>query len=699
MKNKLKIILLFLLIIPIFIKANTYNYSNAVVQGNNYIKQTRFDKRKKYLLFDNPKFIMNDFGVLNTNSSFYNGGFLNKIEYCITTGKNDCKGSTYLIIPTSYWTLTGVTSNRWYVNNVNGITNQSDTNSSGVRVTEFARPGVIVDGTGKYSDPWTFENRYLVTIGVNSKKYAYFGSESDKKTTESKYATNECLSGSEPCANFDIIVSRGYGNNSKDGCNLKYIRNNGMRGTSVIKTYEISNVKSDIDCVAIFDYDKYNIHFDSNGGNGVMDKKIATYGKSISLPNSFTRTFYDFIGWNTKPDGSGVSWPTESFVFDSIAGEKGIDENNNLTLYAQWKLSVFTIAYDANGGSGAPESQTYTFSETETIALQTGKPQRADYTFVGWNTSNSATTASYLPGASFSRSIKGNTTLYAVWMHNSVAINTIEYTSCLSYTYTIDNPGYYRIEVWGAQGGSSYGGVGGKGGYSAGDIYLESGNTLYVYIGKQGGASNGNPEWIAGGCNGGGQGRACCDAQTASGGGATDVRLNGTGYKDRIIVAGGGGGAGHFWRNIYGTPNGTGGAGGGLTGEDGKQTRLACPSRGGKQTAGGVSDCRGSTPGGFGTGGGITSRGQNDGVPSCGGGGGWYGGSASWHNYGAAGGSSFISGYLGCVAVNSNGQPKCGSGNSVACATHFSGKVFTNTTMSRGVKSGNGKANITFLGP
>ena len=69
MKNKLKIILLFLLIIPIFIKANTYNYSNAVVQGNNYIKQTRFDKRKKYLLFDNPKFIMNDFGVLNTNSS------------------------------------------------------------------------------------------------------------------------------------------------------------------------------------------------------------------------------------------------------------------------------------------------------------------------------------------------------------------------------------------------------------------------------------------------------------------------------------------------------------------------------------------------------------------------------------------------------------------------------------------------------
>ena len=354
------------------------------------------------------------------------------------------------------------------------------------------------------------------------------------------------------------------------------------------------------------------------------------------------------------------------------------------------------LTYNANGGSGAPGAYSYA-PGSGNITLSSAKPTKNNYIFTGWATTSSGV-VSYLPGSSYPKQTK-NTTLYAVWMSISAATKQIDYNSCLTFTYPINNTGYYKIEVWGAQGGSAYGGKGGKGGYSAGNIYLEKGNTLYVFVGQEGGVSAGSPEWIPGGCNGGGQGRACCDAKNASGGGATDVRLNNTRLIDRIIVAGGGGGAGHWWANIYGTQKGTGGAGGGLKGEDGKQTRLACPSRGGTQTAGGVSDCRKSTPGGFGTGGGITSRGQNDGVPSCGGGGGWYGGSGSWHNYGAAGGSSYISGYLGCVAVKTDGKPRCNSGNSVACATHFSGKVFTNTKMEQGVQEGNGKAKITYVGP
>ena len=344
MKIIKKILIFTMFLVPILIKAESYNYNDGVKEGNNYIKSTKYDTRGKYLIMTNQKFIMNDNGTLSANNNFYNGGFLNRLEFCISTGNTNCNGSSYLMIPASYWTLSGNSTSRYYVNNVSGLNIQSDTYSSGVRVTEFVKPQISVTGSGTYNNPWVFDETYLVNLRTNNKKLGYFGSESEKKSSESKYATNECLSGSGLCTNFDITVARGYANNTKDGCNLKLIKNGEKRGTSTVKTYEISDIKSDISCVAIFEEDKFTIKFDSNGGTGNMANKIATYGKNISLPNEFTRANYEFIGWNTAADGSGYNYSTNSFIFNSVAGEKGIDVNNNLTLYAQWKV-IYTIAY------------------------------------------------------------------------------------------------------------------------------------------------------------------------------------------------------------------------------------------------------------------------------------------------------------------------------------------------------------------
>lgn len=46
--------------------------------------------------------------------------------------------------------------------------------------------------------------------------------------------------------------------------------------------------------------------------------------------------------------------------------------------------------------------------------------------------------------------------------------------------------GYYQFECWGAKGGS-YSAVGGNGAYTSGNIYLEKGQKLYVYVGQAGG--------------------------------------------------------------------------------------------------------------------------------------------------------------------------------------------------------------------
>lgn len=102
--------------------------------------------------------------------------------------------------------------------------------------------------------------------------------------------------------------------------------------------------------------------------------------------------------------------------------------------------------------------------------------------------------------------------------------------------FVVPNTGEYRIEVWGSQGGGS----GGKGGYVSTKVTLLKGSQLNLYVGN------------TSGYNGGGAG-------SSYGGGATDVRLNGTALTDRLVsAAGGGGGSG-------GTDGGTGNGAGGTS--------------------------------------------------------------------------------------------------------------------------------------
>ena len=71
----------------------------------------------------------------------------------------------------------------------------------------------------------------------------------------------------------------------------------------------------------------------------------------------------------------------------------------------------YTIKYNANGGSGAPGSQTFT--DGATVKLSTTKPNRTGYTFQGWAKSSGSKEVSYKPGTSYK--LSSNLTLYAVW--------------------------------------------------------------------------------------------------------------------------------------------------------------------------------------------------------------------------------------------------------------------------------------------
>ena len=224
--------------------------------------------------------------------------------------------------------------------------------------------------------------------------------------------------------------------------------------------------------------------------------------------------------------------------------------------------------------------------------------------------------------------------------------------------------GVYKLEVWGAQGGSystSYA-VGGNGGYSYGTITLkDKATTLYIYSGGQGTAYTTSTYTSQGG--GGFNGGGGAGYRGGGGGGASDIRIGQDSLYARVIVAGGGGGA-YAYSTSYKANGGAGGGTNGISGNYYSSSYSGWVGGGGSQTAGGTGGTGSSTnyygkAGTFGIGGNTGYKYNSTSYYSAGaGGGGWYGGGAAG-NYssssrnracGGGGGSGYI--YAESTATN-----------------------------------------------
>ncbi len=268
-------------------------------------------------------------------------------------------------------------------------------------------------------------------------------------------------------------------------------------------------------------------------------------------------------------------------------------------------------------------------------------------------------------------------------------------------TFTAPITGYYRLETWGAQGGSTSGYNGGYGGYSTGTVRLKKDETVYIVVGGKGLGATAQGQSLIGGYNGGGSvsGNGRVNHMTASGGGATHIAtktgLLSTLSEDKesiLIVSGGGGGARNQANHEAAARWGHGGSGGGYI------------AGGVQSSSGGYSLSTSTELSGTQTKGHAFGQGQNatwDGA----GGAGYYGGYSGANiaprkYYGTGGGGS---GYIGNKLLFSY-RENIKVMYCYNCPTSEDDSTYTETTTNYSVspisyyaKSGDGHARITIL--
>ncbi len=164
---------------------------------------------------------------------------------------------------------------------------------------------------------------------------------------------------------------------------------------------QVVTLTEDITLYAQWDQ-RFYVSFEANGGTGEMEVQTFTSGeKKTLLACTFTNLGYLFSGWNTEADGSGTSYSDKQII----------SVTQDLTLYAQWKRGIYTVTFDANGGTGFMSAQTFEGGVSQ--ALASNSFTRAGYSFINWNTSPDGSGMSYTDQQELT--LTQDLTLYAQW--------------------------------------------------------------------------------------------------------------------------------------------------------------------------------------------------------------------------------------------------------------------------------------------
>lgn len=288
-----------------------------------------------------------------------------------------------------------------------------------------------------------------VTIGPNATRTTNVSIFNDEQIDGVKYAAWYIYEGNSNDISFvrnqesDIDPS---GTDIGQGGTLSMDIKNNTSNTITI-TIGVTTSKEDIvlpsymKVITLTTVAKYNLTLNKGTGvstiyykvNGASSYTSTTTNKTLSVNSGTTYYYYGVPQTGYTMNSCTSSSPCSGTMTSSVTK----------TLTASRK--TYTISYNANGGTGAPSSQTKTYGIT--LTLSNTKPVKIGYPFLGWTINSNGTGTLYQPGGSFTTN--ANTTLYA--KYSTTLTNYTVYLDVIdtgeSYQNTVKHGDEYSKDI------------------------------------------------------------------------------------------------------------------------------------------------------------------------------------------------------------------------------------------------------------
>lgn len=182
---------------------------------------------------------------------------------------------------------------------------------------------------------------------------------------------------------------------------------------------------------AHYEANEYEIVYHSNKGRGSMANQKLYYDTQANLDeNEFTKPGYNFVGWNTKADGTGKTYEDKELV-------KNLAEKGEMDLYAQWQAdehTAYTVIYElmnVNGDGYTQEESKTEYGTTDTTVTPEVK------TYYGFDTPTAQEIV-----------IKGDGTSKVVYRYTRKKFEfKVTDRSLVNDTTSLDNDYYYKTEL------------------------------------------------------------------------------------------------------------------------------------------------------------------------------------------------------------------------------------------------------------
>lgn len=326
---------------------------------------------------------------------------------------------------TEYWqnsyntAAAGVYSNKYsFYATINDLIATGNNRTHNVKFTSLHNTSGTITGGGGYCTPTSITKGYKVTVSYNHN------------------------SGSGTGSQFGYVGASLTGTSSRTGYQFAGWYTSTASNASRVTTIPANGTTY----YAHWTGNTWYVAFNGNGHTGGSTAtETFTYGTAKALTaNGFTRTGYQFNGWNTNAAGTGTNYSNGQSVSNLTTTNKG-----TVNLYAKWLANTYTVIFNGNGAlSGSMPDQSFTYDQAQNLS-ELGFSKGVAYKFTGWNTMPDGTGDSYDDEESVSNLTTtngGNVVLYAQWELTYIA-PTVNNITSIRYEDGVEDDAGTQIHI------------------------------------------------------------------------------------------------------------------------------------------------------------------------------------------------------------------------------------------------------------